>query len=89
MSLGRFVLDPAKVQLTVRTPNISYPEYTLADGFFFLRAEDNFDNDGDGMPDGWEAQYFGTLLRSGLGDYEGDGVSDFNEYLAGTDPTVP
>jgi hypothetical protein len=44
------------------------------------------DTDGDGMPDSWEMQYFGNLSRNGTGDFDGDGVSDLNEYLAGTDP---
>jgi hypothetical protein len=45
------------------------------------------DLDGDGMPDVWEADNFGTLLRDGTGDFDGDGFSDRNEYLAGTSPT--
>jgi len=45
------------------------------------------DLDGDGMPDVWEADNFGTLLRDGTGDFDGDGVSDLNEYQAGTQPT--
>ncbi len=45
------------------------------------------DLDGDGMPDVWEADNFGTLLRDGTGDFDGDGFSDLNEYLAGTSPT--
>src|SRR5205823_4864053 len=31
--------------------------------------------------------YFGTLARDGTGDFDGDGLSDLAEYLAGTDPT--
>ena len=45
------------------------------------------DLDGDGMPDVWEADNFGTLLRDGTGDFDCDGFSDLNEYLAGTQPT--
>lgn len=42
------------------------------------------DADGDGLPDVWEADSFGTLARDGTGDFDGDGFSDRNEYLAGT-----
>jgi hypothetical protein len=45
------------------------------------------DTDGDGMDDDWEVTYFGNKSRNGTGDFDGDGVSDLQEFLAGTDPT--
>ena len=45
------------------------------------------DTDGDGLPDDWELAYFGTLERDGSGDFDGDGHTDLQEFLAGTDPT--
>jgi hypothetical protein len=45
------------------------------------------DTDGDRMPDVWEQAYFGTLARDGSGDFDGDGMTDLQEYIAGTDPT--
>lgn len=51
------------------------------------------DSDADGIPDSWMLQYFGhatgsadDLSRSG-DDADGDGVSNYDEYLAGTVPT--
>ena len=48
---------------------------------------DAVDTDQDGMADDWEMQYFNTLDRDGTGDFDHDGISDLDEYLAGTDPT--
>lgn len=45
------------------------------------------DSDGDGMDDSWELANFGTLSRDGTVDFDSDGVSDLNEFLAGTNPT--
>ena len=45
------------------------------------------DTDGDGMLDAWEMEHFGTLDRDGTGDFDGDSISDLDEFLDGTDPT--
>jgi hypothetical protein len=44
------------------------------------------DSDGDGMDDDYEITYFGDLSRNGSGDYDGDGQTDYQEFLAGTNP---
>ena len=44
------------------------------------------DTDGDGMLDSWEMAHFGTLDRDGTGDFDGDGISDLDEFLNGFDP---
>ena len=43
------------------------------------------DSDGDGLPDALELQLFGGLGQSGTDDFDGDGVSNYDEYVAGTD----
>lgn len=43
--------------------------------------------DNDGMDDSWEQQYFGNTTRSGAGDFDGDGFTDFQEFIADTNPT--
>jgi hypothetical protein len=45
------------------------------------------DSNGNGIPDWWELHYFGNLNQPALGDYDGDGVDNLDEYLEGTDPT--
>ena len=63
----------------------------LGDGSFFMQTDAiklGVDNDGDGMPDAFEFQYFGGLGATAGGDSDGDGVTNRDEYLAGTDPTL-
>jgi hypothetical protein len=53
------------------------------------------DSDGDGIPDWWMLKYFGHAtgqaadLSRAADDADGDGMSNLQEYLAGTDPTNP
>ena len=48
------------------------------------------DDDHDGMSDVWEMLHFRTSNRGGAsdssGDYDGDGYTDLEEFLNGTDP---
>jgi len=46
------------------------------------------DGDGDGIEDAWELAWFGTLTRDGTGDYDGDSMSDRDEFAAGTNPAL-
>jgi Tol biopolymer transport system component len=61
-------------------------DYNYDRDIFVLRLGSG-DSYGDGMDDDWEMTYFGTLNRDGTGDFDGDGHTDLEEFLAGTDPT--
>ncbi|MBE0545418.1 MAG: S8 family serine peptidase [Verrucomicrobia bacterium] len=47
------------------------------------------DANANGIPDGWEQVYFGSVSpgRTSLTDTDDDGLSDYAEYVAGTNPT--
>jgi Tol biopolymer transport system component len=44
------------------------------------------DSDHDGMDDDWEMTYFGDLSHDGTADTDGDGLTDLQEFQAGTNP---
>jgi hypothetical protein len=45
------------------------------------------DSDGNGLPDAWEQQYFGHIGVDPNADPDGDGLTNLQEFQAGTDPT--
>ena len=48
-----------------------------------------FDINGDGLPDAWQLQYFGSLNdpnAAPTADPDGDGFDNLQEYVAGTNP---
>lgn len=48
------------------------------------------DTDGDGIDDDWEMEHFGDLTTADdTTDFDGDGVSDLNEFRMGYDPKDP
>ncbi len=47
------------------------------------------DSDADGLPDSWETAHFGTLETNPDEDPDLDGMTNAQEFVAGTDPTNP
>ncbi|MBU1053883.1 MAG: DUF4347 domain-containing protein, partial [Proteobacteria bacterium] len=48
----------------------------------------DLDDDADGMPDIWESLYAGlnTKINDAIGDIDGDGKTNYQEFLDGSDP---
>lgn len=45
-----------------------------------------FDTNHNGLDDRWELEYFGNLNQTANGDFDGDGISNLQELLRGTNP---
>ena len=60
-------------------------EYSVATGTTYIIVM--FDSNGNGINDGWEWVQFSNLTTSAAGDSDGDGMNNYAEYLAGTQPT--
>ena len=48
-----------------------------------------WDADADGMPDDWELLKMGATTHAPDGDWDGDNFSNYNEWIASTDPNSP
>ena len=84
-------------QYTIQFQDVSFyqtpPPQTntlSAKGTVSFRGDYTFiDANRNGISDAWEKYYFGAELtnRTDLTDSDGDGMSDYAEFIAGTDPT--
>jgi|GEM_PF-2323220 len=92
-----FVLSPSGLVTGTNVMAVEVHQRTLdsSDLSFAARVEgiltvalELVDGDADGMPDGWEVDNFGST-EAGLPavDSDSDGVSNIDEFLAGTQPT--
>ena len=46
------------------------------------------DVDFDGLPDWWETEWFGNLSQDQIGDFEGDGMTNLEEFENGLNPLI-
>ena len=73
-----------------QTPTNQFGSLTNAGATLSFSGNYTFvDANHNGISDAWEKYYFGTVStnRTDLTDTDGDGMSDYAEFIAGTDPT--
>ena len=76
--------------LTVLAGDDAAPAHIATNAIRVIYAAGDFDGNGDGLPDAWQIQYFGSvnaLNALPAADPDGDGVSNLQEFHDGTDPT--
>lgn len=71
--------------LVENTSLLEQPFTFTMDGKF----ADTDDEDQDGILDWWEWQYFNSIGYSPTSDYDGDGLTNQQEYYLGSDPSNP
>ncbi len=74
-----------------QTPAIQTNTLVSSGAATFNAAYTIVDTNHNGIPDSWEQQFFGAVEtnRTAFTDTDGDGMSDYAEFIAGTDPTNP
>jgi Tol biopolymer transport system component len=85
-SLPVLAADGRTVVFRSFASDLAEGDYNGQPDLFVLRLSAG-DRDGDSMDDDWEMAFFSDLSRDGSEDFDDDGLTDRQEFLAGTDPT--
>jgi hypothetical protein len=83
-------IPSSQLLIVLGTPQITTGD-GLTDAYKLLIAHANpnlYSSDGTGMSDGWEIFYFGTIGVNPNADPDGDGLTNYQEYMGGTNPLV-
>jgi autotransporter-associated beta strand protein len=88
---GRMTLaSPARgAGLTGAAPEVDFEGDPRSSGSAPDVGADHYhDSDANDLPDGWELDYFGTLVNDANADLDNDGLINLDEFLHGTDPLL-
>src|SRR5882762_2132485 len=85
---GKYIVEFADVAY-YNTPPAQTNTLVSAQTISFAGNYTFTDVNSNGIPDAWEVKYFGSVspTRTRTTDTDGDGMSDYAEFAAGTDPT--
>ena len=75
--------EPSPTPTPTSTPT---PTTTLTPVPSATSTPEDYDGDGDSLPDWWEMLYFGHLDQDGIMDFDGDGYPNYYEYVGGGEP---
>jgi len=85
-----FVARAAQWSFIMDGRTVTIPEYTDHNATFSAltleRVAAPADTDNDLLSDAWETEVFGNLSQTGAGDVDSDGLSNAQDFSAGTDP---
>ncbi len=71
--------------------DITFDELRIGTSFRDVTETSDLDSDGDGMDDGWELMFGLTIgVNDSMGDelFDNDGLTNFQEFRAGTNPNL-
>jgi hypothetical protein len=87
-------IDECRISHVARSPEWLLAEHdSIAEHNIFttygqvVRQTTSLDEDSDGMPDSWEIQWLGSTSANASAHADLDGLSNYQEFIAGTDPT--
>ncbi|MBL9134489.1 MAG: hypothetical protein JNK85_01410 [Verrucomicrobiales bacterium] len=80
VDLGNAGAPAARLWVNQLAPDIAFFSFSGMPAAGFV------DGDGNGLPDAWELRYFGRVGIEPNGDADGDGLSNREEYLLGSNP---
>lgn len=70
------------------TDSLGRRGWSETDAFTIAPPAAPSDDDSDGMTDSWELEHFGNLDQGASDDADGDGVSNYSEFVNGTNPLL-